>query len=570
MALEETPLGGDKQEKPYHRIIRSKSFIPTVVVVGLVFIILLSSRLAGRPPQIESITPKIGKPGEVMIITGRYFGRERNGEVRISGISPTSGEYIEWTDTGITVVIPDEAASGLVYVVTKNGKSAGILFTNSDQIPIPASGPARPGEPSISVVQPMAARIGDAITIKGKNFGLEKGTSEVYFAWSGGSEPDTAGVLEPVNLVAARDYNFEYISWTDIEIVVRVPDGAASGNVLVSSDKGRSNSLYFEVLDEAGLKSYSDPAEFSLRYGLSVSDVDAAGENAIYLWMPQVITTPEQRRVELVFRTPEPMTGNLNGPVLYAFTNLRKDARFDIAVGYTFQRFAVTTQVTTHKVPAAYNTSSEMYGHFTSPDVDCPSTAPEILKLLPGILQKEQNPYLKAKRIYDYVITQLSYTALERNAEPGASIRARQGDAFSYAALACTLLRAAGIPARMISGYLVGEDQAAVLRHFWNEFYIETVGWVPMDALLGDMPALSPVSGGTEVDVKSFYFGNLDNRHIAFTKGLNTASRMSPDGSVRRRREYPFLLTFHEEITGSITYTSSFEDIRELGEGEAP
>ncbi len=566
MAQEETPQTGEKPVKPYHRIIRSKSFIPTVVVAGLVCAILLSSRLAGRPPQVESITPRIGKPGEVMIITGRYFGRERSGEVRISGISPTSGEYVEWTDTAITVVIPDEAASGLVYVITKNGKSGGILFTNADQIPVPAQEIARPGQPAIDAIQPMAARIGDVITVRGRNFGLKKGSSEVYFAWAGGSEPDAAGVSEPVSLVPAREYNRDFVSWTDIEIVLRVPDGAASGNVLVSSDKGRSNSLYFEVLGGAGAKSYSDPRQFSLRYGLSVHDVEATGENALYLWMPQVISTPEQRRVELLSRSPEPMTGDGTGAALYAFTNLRTDAAVDISLEYGFERFAVASQVTSSKVPAEYDTASEMYRHFTAPDVFCPSAAADIQKILPSVIQKEKNPYLKAKKIYDYVTAQLSYAPLERSPNPGASIRSRRGDAFSYAALACTLLRAAGIPARMTAGYLVGAGTSSVLRHYWNEFYIETVGWIPMDALLGDVPALSPLSKGGDADLESFYFGSLDNGHVTFTKGLEIPARMSPNGSVSCRAEYPFLLAFHEESTGSIVYKADFADIRKMGE----
>jgi transglutaminase-like putative cysteine protease len=566
MAQEGSPQGAGKQEKPYHRIVRSKAFIPTLVVAGLVVVILLSSRLAGRPPQIESITPRSGKPGDVMIITGRYFGHERNGEVRISGMSPTSGEYIEWTDTVITVVIPDEAASGLVYVITKNGKSGGILFTNITQIPVPASGPARPGEPSIDVVQPMAARVGDVITIKGKNFGLKKGNSEVYFAWAGGSEPDAAGVSEPVSLIAARDYNYDVISWTDIEIVLRVPDGAASGNVLVSSDKGRSNSLYFEVLAGAGLKEYSDPHEFFVRYGLTVKDIQSTGGGTLYLWAPNIITTPEQRRVELVSRSPEPMLENRNGSGLYAFTDVKKDATYSISVSYAFERFAVVSQVTASKVPMTYDTSSAMYSHFTSPDIDCPSGNPDIIKALAGIVQAEKNPYLKAKRIYDAVVDRLTYSALEKSADPVTTLRTRRGDPFSYAALCCTLLRAAGIPARTMSGYLVGGGPEKVFRHFWNEFYIETLGWVPMDTFLGDVTALSPVSGETGLDLKTYYFGNLDNRHVTFTKGLETASRMSPDGTVRRRSDYPFLSTIHEESVGGITgYTGVFEDLREIG-----
>ena len=115
--------------KPHQTILRSKGFIPTVVVVTLVVFVLLSPRMAGSPPRLESITPPRGKPGDVMILSGRNFGNPREtAEVRISGISPTSQDYTEWTDTRISVRIPDEATSGIVYVLTKSGRSGGLLF----------------------------------------------------------------------------------------------------------------------------------------------------------------------------------------------------------------------------------------------------------------------------------------------------------------------------------------------------------------------------------------------------------------------------------------------------------
>ena len=196
---EEAPAGGNGQEtkdrqKPHQRILKSKGFIPTAVVVGLVLFVLLSSRLVGRPPQIDSITPTSGKPGDVMIITGHYFGPSRStSEVRISGVSPTSSDYVEWTDSRISVTIPDEATSGIVYVITRNGRSGGLLFINRDQIPVLASGPAKPGGPYVSSIQPMAAQVGDMITISGMNFGLEKGESSADFSWGAGSSSTSAG-----------------------------------------------------------------------------------------------------------------------------------------------------------------------------------------------------------------------------------------------------------------------------------------------------------------------------------------------------------------------------------------
>ena len=63
-----------------------QEFILVGMFLLLISILLLSSRVTGRPPVIEAITPKIGVPGEVMVIRGKYFGESRNGgEVRIAG-----------------------------------------------------------------------------------------------------------------------------------------------------------------------------------------------------------------------------------------------------------------------------------------------------------------------------------------------------------------------------------------------------------------------------------------------------------------------------------------------------
>ena len=62
--------GAPDHVKPHQRILKSPWFIPTVVVVILVVFVLLSPRMAGSPPRLESITPTRGKPGDVMMGNG--------------------------------------------------------------------------------------------------------------------------------------------------------------------------------------------------------------------------------------------------------------------------------------------------------------------------------------------------------------------------------------------------------------------------------------------------------------------------------------------------------------------
>ncbi len=556
--------GADLQEekgavKPHQRILRSKGFIPTVVVIALVVFVLLSPRMAGSPPRLESITPTRGKPGDVMILSGRNFGGAREtSEVRISGVSPTSQDYTEWTDTRISVRIPDEAVSGIVYILTKSGKSGGLLFISQSDIPQPATGAIHPGDPYIvnkdNPIQPSAARVGDQITIYGMNFGLEKGNSEVYFTWSG-LQNAASGSLDLANLLPARDYNLDYISWSDREIRVRVPDGAASGNVLVKSDKGTSNAAYFVVNKGAGSRNYTSPRKYSVQYAMNVSVSAASAENTLYLWMPRILPTPEQRTIESVSQDPASLL-DTTAASLYSFNNLQKGGRYRISMSWMFDRYAVETQVNPLEVPP-YVTTSELYTTFTAPDRLVPSASPDVMKAAAGIVGGEKNPWLKARRLYEWTVGQLTYGASA--GDTLAALKTKKGNAFVFSSLYCALLRASGIPSRMVSGQ-------PARRHFWDEFYVETLGWVPVDPALGDEKALLPTLAPADFDARSYYFGNLDNQHVTFTKGLVAVNQMNPAGSTRADREIPCLLSIQTEAVGGLTsYTASFEDLMVTG-----
>jgi transglutaminase-like putative cysteine protease len=554
---------GAAEIKPYQKLLRSKGFIPTVVVIALVAFVLLSPRMAGSPPRLDSITPTRGKPGDVMIITGRNFGAPREtGEVRISGVSPTSKDYGEWSDTRISVTIPDEATSGIVYVITKAGRSSGLLFTNAADIPVPASGSARPGDPIIvnnsdNPIQPSAAKVGDAVTIYGMNFGLEKGSSEVYFTWAGQPGAD-GGSLEVANLAPARDYNLDYISWSDREIRLRVPEGAASGNVIVKTDKGTSNAAYFVVNKGAGTRSYTTPRKYSVQYAMNIGVTAAAGENTLYLWMPRILPTPEQRKIELVSRDPEPLLSTTES-ALYSLSNLQKGGKYRVAMSWMFDRYGVETQVSPGDIPP-YVTTSESWRQFTAPDPMVPSANPDIVKAAAVAAGGEKNPWLKARRTYEWLLTLLSYNPAA-NDTVGA-LRTKRADAFVFSSLYCALLRASGIPARMVAGYLVGDTGKQTQRHFWDEFYVESVGWVPVDPLLGDEKSLLPSGLPEDTDPRAFYFGNLDNQHITFSKGLEMVNQMSPDGKPKQAPELPFLVNINEEASGGLSaYTASFDDL---------
>jgi transglutaminase-like putative cysteine protease len=92
-------------------------------------------------------------------------------------------------------------------------------------------------------------------------------------------------------------------------------------------------------------------------------------------------------------------------------------------------------------------------------------------------------------------------------------LQSKRGSSADMAALFTSLARSVNIPARLVYGALLPEqDQPAPHgHHAWAEFFALGVGWVPVDCALGDRQ--------TEKERRAYYFGNLDARRVSVTAG---------------------------------------------------
>ncbi len=556
----------EPQEAPRSVQNRRKEIIPLIVFVLLLGLVVVSTQLTGRPPEIESISPTVGTPAEVMVITGRFFHDEQGGgEVRLGGATPQSSDYLEWHDTRISIRIPDDVPSGLVNVYTRDGSSNGVLFTNRDQIPRVVSGPVRAGEPYVAALDPEKAPAGSLLTITGMNFGRERGTSEVFFAWNSPDKTAGGGSRTTENLISASERDGDYEEWGELEIRVHAPDGATSGNVLVVTERGRSNSVYFEMEAGAGTKRFADRRIYHVGYGVSISGVSAAPGNSLYLWVPTVIELPEQRAREVVLRTPDPIFEDYNGVNGYQLSDLKAGASAIVRQEFIFHRYAVETAINPSKLRTTYDTSRNLYERYTSPDSFIPSDHERIVGNARVAIKNYRNPYWKARLLYDYVRGRLSYDAAFRG-DIIASFEQRKGGAYDYSVLFCALCRAVGVPSRPVSGYLVDKDgERWIVRiHYWAEYYLEGVGWVPVDPLLGDGARIIPLP--PDLNPVEFYFGNLDNSHITFSKGEIIIKQQTPRGKTIHKERIGSLQTIHEEAVGSLySYSSKWLDIQPIG-----
>ena len=524
----------------------------------LLGVLLLGSR--SRPPVIDAASPRIGHGGDVLIVTGRGFGAERSGgQVVIAGVAPTSSAYLEWSEQRISVRVPQEVRSGFVYVVAGGSRSNGVLFANRDHLPRVGPTLAEPGQPLVVSLDRPRAAVGELVVIAGRNFGPQRGAGEVRFTWLSGDP--LAGGAGTAEFVAANEHDLDYESWSDTEIRVRVPDGAATGNLLVRTEKGFSNQVFFEVTSGVGSKRYTGRRTYSVSMDLSVANIRATGPNELYLWVPKVWQAPAQRNVRLVTREPEPLYEDVAGVAVYHLANLVPGGVYDVTQQFIFERYAVETVVEERSVEP-YDRAARAYQVFTAADGLIPADDAQIAALAERLTRGQGNPWRRARQLYDGLLRRVVHDA-RRAADPLDALTAGAGDAYDLAVLYTALLRAASVPARAVAGYLVSSpDQRHA--HFWSEFYLHHFGWVPVDAALAAGAGLVPLDA--DLEPADYYFGNLDNRHLALSKGLIATGKLDPQGRTVRRPDLGTLQMHHEEVVGLlVSYTARWSGLTILG-----
>ena len=124
----------------------------------------------------------------------------------------------------------------------------------------------------------------------------------------------------------------------------------------------------------------------------------------------------------------------------------------------------------------------------------------------------ETNPYWMMRKIFDYIIANMSYelaggwniapTVLERG----------NGSCSEYSFVFTAMCRAAGLPARyegsiVQRGDLASEDD---VFHRWCQVYLPKIGWVPVDPSGGDQDW---------PEGQARYIGHLSNRYLVTTIG---------------------------------------------------
>jgi transglutaminase superfamily protein len=189
---------------------------------------------------------------------------------------------------------------------------------------------------------------------------------------------------------------------------------------------------------------------------------------------------------------------------------------------------------------------------------------PDKLVPLNGIiaeLAKQQTagadtPLERARKIYDYVVSTMRYDKSGEGWGRGDAVWAcdsKRGNCTDFHSLFIGMMRSSGIPARFEIGFPLPEGKSEgdiPSYHCWSEFYIQGMGWIPVDAS----------EASRNLAKKDYFFGALDVNRVLFTYGRDIRLSSDQKGDPLNYFIYPYAEANGQPVK-NLQKSFSFRDI---------
>jgi len=164
-------------------------------------------------------------------------------------------------------------------------------------------------------------------------------------------------------------------------------------------------------------------------------------------------------------------------------------------------------------------------------------------------------PLAKARKIYDYVVTTMHYDHEGTGWGRGDALwacDAKHGNCTDFHSVFIGMARAAGIPARFEIGFSLpanSHDGTIGGYHCWSQFFIDGIGWIPVDAS----------EASKNKDKQDYFFGATDQNRIMFSLGRDIHLKPAQKGDALNYFVYPYAELDGKPFTG-LKNEYSFKD----------
>lgn len=230
---------------------------------------------------------------------------------------------------------------------------------------------------------------------------------------------------------------------------------------------------------------------------------------------------------------------------------------FDVTVHFvaTRREHKVALDDATLKPVSAVYSSDPTLRRYLEPDKLVPLDG-TIAELAKEHTSPAMSPLEKARSIYEYVVSTMRYDKSGEGWGRGDAIWActsKRGNCTDFHSLFIGMMRSSGIPARFEIGFPLPEGKSEgdiPGYHCWAEFYVNGLGWVPVDAS----------EAWKNPSKHDYFFGAHDVNRVFFTYGRDL--RLSPDqkGDPLNYFIYPYAEADGQPIKGLQTHFS-FHDL---------
>jgi transglutaminase-like putative cysteine protease len=298
---------------------------------------------------------------------------------------------------------------------------------------------------------------------------------------------------------------------------------------------------------------------FAFHYAFTVKNVPVGSQ--VRIWFPQAhsdayqsVTVRAQDGDLKLRQTEDTEYGNA---ILFAEDAKAAKTDYHFSVDYDVVRREHVTLVNGKLAPGAHpdKVPQLKLARYLEPDRLVPTTG------LPAQLAVEQTKSAttqleKARAIYDYVFTTMRYDKSGTGWGHGDTLWAcdsKRGNCTDFHSVFMSMARSQKIPARFEIGFPLPADKHTAEipgYHCWAEFYVDQMGWVPIDIS----------EAWKHQEKRDYFFGAHDVNRVQFSMGRDLKLSPAQAGPPLNYFIYPYVEVDGKEYP-NVSIDFSFRDV---------